>query len=394
MTTALEVPAIDIQTENADELRVLVMAPFGRDASLIVDLLERGDHVARVCDSIDDLISCIRENAGAAILAEESLTAADVAKLTALLRQQATWSDFPLILLTLPGEVTRHSQARRLLRQPLENLLLLERPVRPETLLSTVQNALRSRRRQYQIRDQMEQYRQAAEALRRAEKLAIAGRLAASIAHEINNPLESITNLLYLMRNTHQTDAGKRYLETAEQELARVSAIATQTLKFYRDTGKPSLVDLSESIDSVLVLYAARLAALQIRVVREINSIPPLLAKSGELRQLFANLIGNAIDAMREGGKLRIRARAINNGNQQKYLRVSIADTGSGIPSDLRTKVFEPFISTKGDTGTGLGLWVSKEIVGKHHGAIRLRSCTDPENHGTVFAVSLPINNE
>jgi signal transduction histidine kinase len=331
------------------------------------------------------------ENAGAAILAEEALTADNVGKLSACLQQQSTWSDFPLVLLTISGEVTRFSQHRRLLRSPLENIQLLDRPVRPETMLSTVANALRARKRQYQIRDQMEQYDLAAEALRKAEKLAVAGRLAASIAHEINNPLESVTNLVYLLRSTPLNDEGKRYVQLAEQELARVSAMATQTLKFYRDTNKPGLVDVRELLESVLALYGPRLSAAEIRVVREFDTSRGVVAKAGELRQLFANLIGNAIDAMRAGGTLRLRVRQAATHPFAHHVRVSVADTGTGIPRDLRSKVFEPFISTKGDTGTGLGLWVSKEIIENHGGAIRLRSSTSPHRHGTTFSVYLPV---
>jgi signal transduction histidine kinase len=367
------------------------MSPFGRDAELIVDLLKRGGFVAVVCLSVEDLISSMLENAGAAILAEEALTADNVGKLSACLQQQSTWSDFPLVVLTTSGEVTRFSQHRRLLRSPLENVQLLERPVRPETMLSTVKNALRARRRQYQIRDQMEQYDLAAEALRKAEKLAVAGRLAASIAHEINNPLESVMNLVYLLRSTPLSDEGKRYVELAEQELARVTAMATQTLKFYRDTNNATLVDVRELLESVLALYGPRLSAAEIRVVREFDTSRGVVAKAGELRQLFANLVGNAIDAMRAGGTLRLRVRQAATHPFAHHVRVSVADTGTGIPHELRSKVFEPFISTKGDTGTGLGLWVSKEIIENHGGAIRLRSSTAPHRHGTTFSVYLPL---
>ena len=379
------------ETETIDELRVLVMAPFGRDAQLIVDLLKRGGFAAFVCPSVENLISSMLENAGAAIVAEEALTADNVVKLSACLQQQSTWSDFPLVVLTTSGEVTPFSQHRRLLRSPLQNIQLLERPVRPETMLSTVANALRARRRQYQIRDQMEQYDLAAEALRKAEKLAVAGRLAASIAHEINNPLESVTNLVYLLRSTPLNDEGKRYVELAEQELARVSAMATQTLKFYRDTNNATLVDVRELLESVLALYGPRLSAADIRVMREFDTSRGVVARAGELRQLFANLVGNAIDAMRTGGTLRLRVRQAATDPFPHHVRVSVADTGTGIPHELRSKVFEPFISTKGDTGTGLGLWVSKEIIENHGGAIRLRSTTSPHRHGTTFSVYLPV---
>jgi len=237
----------------------------------------------------------------------------------------------------------------------------------------------------------MEQYELAAEALRKAEKLAVAGRLAASIAHEINNPLESVTNLVYLLRSTPLNDEGKRYVQLAEQELARVSAMATQTLKFYRDTNKAVLVDVRELLESVLALYGPRLTAADIRVMREFDTSRGVVAKAGELRQLFANLVGNAIDAMRAGGTLRLRVRQAATHPFPHHVRVSVADTGTGIPYELRSKVFEPFISTKGDTGTGLGLWVSKEIIENHGGAIRLRSSTNPHRHGTTFSVYLPV---
>ncbi len=366
------------------------MAPHGRAAQLIVDQLHKGGFAAFACPSVVDLISSMRENAGVAILAEEALTDENVLPLSECLEQQSTWSDFPLILLTREGDVTCISRNHRLLRGPLENALLLERPVRPETLLSMIANALRGRKRQYQIRDQMEQFGLAADALRKAEKLAVAGRLAASIAHEINNPLEAVTNLLYLLRSTPQSEEGKNYLQLAEQELSRVSAIAMQTLKFYRETAKPASVDVPELLESVLALYGPRLSASDIRVILEFDTSRTVMAKAGELRQLFANLVGNAIDAMRNGGTLRLRVRHLEREPFRQYVRVSVADTGTGIPDELRGKVFEPFISTKGDTGTGLGLWVSKEIIENHGGTIRVKSSTAAQGHGTTFSVYLP----
>ena len=162
------------------------------------------------------------------ILADEVLTLANIAKWTAQIADQPSWSDFPLIVLTNAGKVDRESQRKLLLLQPLGNLVLLERPIRPETLVSTVQAALRSRRRQYQIRDYLAERHKAEDALRKSEKLAVSGRLAASIAHEINNPLESVVNLLYLISTCSFLEESKRYTEMAMSELARVSEIVTQ----------------------------------------------------------------------------------------------------------------------------------------------------------------------
>ena len=194
--------------------------------------------------------------------------------------------------------------------RPLGNLFLLERPIRPETLLSTLEIALRGRQRQYQIRDQIDQYARAQEALLRSEKLAVTGRLAASIAHEINNPLEAITNLLFLMHGDLTEQQREIFLEDAEQELARVTQITKQTLRFYREPAQPLATDIAPVLDSVIKLNASRMATMGITVEREVLSEPEevrVLSTPGELRQVLANLIGNAIDAMRRGGRLRIR---------------------------------------------------------------------------------------
>lgn len=373
------------------DLRVLVVAPTGRDAHLISNLLRRSSIDSASMPTVEEA-SVEIPHVGAMILAEEALDSAGIGNLTRVLENQPPWSDFPLILLTVFGEVTIQSQQRRALREPLGNVLLLERPVRPETLIGAVQSALRARQRQYQIRDQLLQYRQAEEALRKSEKLAVAGRLAASIAHEINNPLEAVTNVIYLMKLTATDRAMADYLRLAEQELARVTEITKQTLKFYREPSHLGQADVAEVFESVLQLYAGKIAARNVRVYKELDRIQPITAGAGELRQLLANLIGNALDAMRNGGRLRLRARHSRDrlNGQRPGVRIAIADTGTGIPAELRAKVFEPFVSTKGDTGTGLGLWVTSEIVKKHGGRIRLRSCVHPRRSGTTFSVFLP----
>jgi signal transduction histidine kinase len=377
---------------RVNDLRVLVVAPVGRDAKLICNLLARAGVVGEICDHVDQACAGVAEGAGAAILAEEALTPAVVASFAQLINEQPSWSDFPLIVLTVSGEVSERSERRRALREPLGNVLLLERPIRPETLISTVQGVLRARRRQYQIRDQIQQFKLAEEALRKSEKLAIAGRLAASIAHEINNPLEAVTNLHYLMNTAETVEQMKSYLKMAEQELARVSEIVVQTLKFYRQPSKPDQIGLTDVLDSVVKLYHPRLTYANITVQKDFEEVEPIVALAGELRQVFANLVANSLDAMRAGGKLIIRVKRArdlrNEGQQSLGVRVSIADTGGGVPPEVRARLFEPFVSTKGITGTGLGLWVSSEIVRKHGGNIRVKSRT---NSGTVFSVFLPM---
>jgi len=235
----------------------------------------------------------------------------------------------------------------------------------------------------------------AEQALRRSDKLAAMGRLAASVAHEINNPLTSVTNALYLARiDPTLNESTRGFLELADQELARVAQVATQTLRFYKQSTAPAVVDVSQIVEQVVQVFAARLKSLPVEVIRQYSGDCSLYCFGDELRQVFANLISNAQDAMPEGGRLRLRVRpeASARTGGGCGIRVVVADTGSGIPEDVRLQIFEPFVSTKADTGTGLGLWVSDGIVRKHGGKIRVRSHCGANQHGTVFSIFLPQN--
>jgi signal transduction histidine kinase len=329
------------------------------------------------------------QGAAAIIIAEEALDEAEIQRFSELIAHQPPWSDFPLILLTLSGAVTADSQRRRLLRAPLVRALELERPIRPETLISTVQVAIRTRLRQYELRDQMVRQQMVQDALLQSEKLAVVGRLAATIAHEINNPLEAATNLVYLARTTPDDAKRREYLLMAESELARVAAIATETLKFYRQPNKATQVQIGPIFDSLFTLYHQKLRSAQIKVCTDFKTDRPILAFGGELRQVFSNLLTNAIDASR-GATLTIRTKPAVSRAGISGLRVVFADSGSGVPDRLRDKIFEPFITTKGSSGTGLGLWVTAQIVQKHGGTIRVKSSTHPQRHGTVFSIFLP----
>ena len=233
------------------------------------------------------------------------------------------------------------------------------------------------------------------EALRKAEKLAVTGRLAASIAHEINNPLEAITNLLFLLRNYCELrDPALNYVTMAEYEVRRIAEITQQTLRFYRQTTLPSRVKMPELLDSVLSLYQGRLNALDMKIEREYDSELDLFCFAGEIRQVFANLVGNSIDASANGGRLLVRARRSRTWKDplQIGVRFTAADTGAGMEPEVLKRAFEAFFTTKEVTGTGLGLWVSLEIVTKHHGLIHLRSRTAAQgkSSGTVFQFFIP----
>jgi PAS domain S-box-containing protein len=231
----------------------------------------------------------------------------------------------------------------------------------------------------------------AEEALRKSEKLATAGRLAATIAHEINNPLEAIGNLLYLARrNKSKAD---EYLTMAERELARVAGIAQQTLGLVRDPASVAPVGVGAILDEVLALHARKLRAKEIEVRTRYDRTDQINGFSGELRQVFSNLIGNAIEALPQRGSLRVRVQEWQEptNTHRPGVRVTIADNGSGITPESMTHLFEPFFTTKKDTGTGLGLWLSYSIVQKHGGWIRVRSRADQGRSGTIFSIFLPV---
>jgi PAS domain S-box-containing protein len=235
------------------------------------------------------------------------------------------------------------------------------------------------------------------EALRKTEKLAATGRLAASIAHEINNPLEAITNLLFLLHNfCDLQDPALNYVVLAEHESKRISEITQQTLRFYRQSTLPTRANMGELLGSVLTLYRGRLNTLNIRVERDFDEQMDLFCFSGELRQVFANLVGNAIDATAGGGRLLVRARRSRNWKQSERegVRFVVADTGTGMEPMVRERIFEAFFTTKEVTGTGLGLWVSHEIILKHQGLVHVRSRTalGGRNSGTVFELFIPDN--
>lgn len=225
-------------------------------------------------------------------------------------------------------------------------------------------------------------------ALRRSEKLAVTGRLMATLAHEINNPMESLGSLLYLLKLQpelgHRT---KELVELVEQELARLSAITRQTLAPHRETKLPVIIKLSKLLDDVLAVFNRRMDSARIAVRREYRTDGEVRICPGEFRQVFTNLVANAIDAMGGEGELGLSIERL----PQAEIRVQVSDSGCGIPPENLGAIFEPFFTTKGEEGTGIGLWVVKGIVENAGGRIEVASPA-AGLRGTCFSVFLPAN--
>jgi signal transduction histidine kinase len=224
-------------------------------------------------------------------------------------------------------------------------------------------------------------------ALVQSEKLAVTGRLAVSIAHEIRNPLDSVSNLLHIIGDEPSAEKRIEYVALAKVELMRVHDIASNTLRLYRNPSGVLTVDLAAVIDSVLVLFRGRISPQQVRVQTELPTCVGVKAPEAELRQVLINLIGNALDAMPKGGRLILRARVLTGKAGNKCVRLTIADTGVGMPPGVVSRVFEAFYTTKNGSGTGIGLWLSQEIVKKCGSKMHVKSIL---GRGTVFSMYLP----
>ncbi|HLH08752.1 MAG TPA: ATP-binding protein, partial [Terriglobales bacterium] len=229
------------------------------------------------------------------------------------------------------------------------------------------------------------------EALRKTERLAAMGRVAGIIAHEINNPLEAITNTFYLLRDHPSLNEEARYYaRLGEQELQRVTHIARQTLSFYRESQRAIPVSISEVLDDVLELQTRQIQTSGVELEKDYRAIGVVQGFPVELKQVFLNLIGNAIQAMPSGGRLRVSIAETNGTGNGRRVRISITDTGNGIRPEDAKRLFEPFFTTKDTKGTGLGLWISKGIVQKYEGSIRFRSIGNNGKCVTSFCVTLP----
>lgn len=226
-------------------------------------------------------------------------------------------------------------------------------------------------------------------ALRTAERLSATGKLANAIAHEINNPLEALTNLIFLARTTQSLDMTQPLLESAAKELDRIARITKQALSFHRDTERPIAIDMEELLTDVAALLQRSSAAHKVRIDVQAKSVEKIYGFPGQLAQVFSNLMRNAIEVSVPGSEVTVRLGSAVRGGRRGN-RVLIHDRGAGIPLEIRSNIFDPFFTTKELRGSGLGLWVSKSLVAKHQGTIRFRSCRQEGRSGTTFEVFLP----
>ncbi len=264
---------------------------------------------------------------------------------------------------------------------------------RPRTMSREQRAALDSLARQVtslmNLHLRLQDYEKTAAALMRSEKLAAVGRLASSMAHEINNPLEAVTNLLFLSRGNTLEPHTQEWLDQAEIELRRVSAIANQSLRFHKQSSKPQAITCQNLISTTLDLYEGRLKNSGIAVEKRKRANEPVECFAGDIRQVLSHILTNSIDAMPAGGRLLVRSRHAAQWNSGRQgLVITIADAGTGMSRAVQSQMFEAFYTTKGIGGSGLGLWISADIMARHGGSIAIRSKVD---RGTVVSLFLPL---
>jgi len=376
-----------VTTSAPNVPRFLVVAPLGRDGELISGFLNKSGYSAERASHLGNAEEVDPSLLLGVVLTDEALLRGGFDAFKKVINAQPAWSDLPSILLTSGSTELGCAAIASRARAEVRSIILLDRPVRKEMLLSAVQLAYNSRQKQLQIRDAAARQFQSDEALRKSEHLAVAGRLAATMAHEVNNPLEALGNLLFLVENSSSLEEAHSIGHLAAKEFQRISEIVEHTLRFHRAPAKPALTDLSELAISALALFRGKLRERQIR--ERITAERAFgYCCEGEIRQALVNLIGNAVDAMRDGGNLRVHVSQVSI-NGVEHARLSIADTGGGIRKEIRPELFRQFFTTKGSSGTGLGLWLTRDIVQKNGGRLRYRSRTELPS-GTVFAMYLP----
>lgn len=373
---------------NRENLRrFVVIAPLGRDADLICALLNNSGYHAETAKTVADSGRVPSDQLLGLILTDEALLGGGVDALRYLLAEQPEWSDLPVLLLTSGPMEPRYAVVATQVRMEICSLILLDRPVRKELLLSAAQVACTSRMKQLEVRDAADRQFRSDEALRNTEKLAMAGRLAATMAHEVNNPLEALRNLLFLVEHSASIEEAHSFGQMAAQELERICDIVQHTLRFHRAPAMPTFTDVSELATSALALFRGKIRERHIHECLEVEKCFAYCS-GGEVRQALVNLIGNALDAMPDGGTLRVRVSTVTV-DGARCARLSVADTGSGISPEIRPNLFTQFFTTKGSRGTGLGLWLTRDIVQRNSGRMRYHSrVTAPS--GTVFTLYLP----
>ncbi len=304
-----------------------------------------------------------------------------------------------LFALTHPEDRARHSSLlEQLLASQIPGFVIEKRYLRPDgssvwvrNSVSMVRDDQRNSCHLISICEDLSQHKRAEQALEKQEQMAAIGRLTSSIIHEINNPLEAVLNLIFLAQRAADLESAKPFLKDAEEELGRASEITTQGLQFHRQSSYPIRANVIHIVQSVLALFKEKFRTARVGVELQTQDAPELLCFPGELRQVVLNLIGNALESMENGGRITIRARPGTDWRTgDRGVRITIADTGSGMSLETRNHMYEAFYTTKGSAGSGLGLWVTARIVRKHRGHMRVRSKRAAQSGGTVFTLVFP----
>jgi signal transduction histidine kinase len=364
---------------NADEKINLLIVGQQADnlASYEVILRPLGENVVMAASAAEAL-QCLLQTDVAVVLLDVDSSDTGALNTADVILQHSDLQKTPMIFV-LDAPLTDLDQYREYRRGAVD---FISPPVVPELLLNKVAVFADLHRKARQLED----------ALRQSERLAAMGQVAGVIAHEINNPLEAIANALFLVRSEPSLEGeAQHFARLAEEEVARIQHITQQTLSFYRESRSPISVSIRAVLDDVLDFQARRLQISQIAVERRYRNDTVIMGFPAELKQVFLNIIGNAIQAMPRGGRLRISTRESDDySSPRRGLRVSVCDTGSGIQPEDAQRLFEPFFTTKSNHGTGLGLWVSKGIIEKYQGTIRFRSIHLYKQHVTCFSVFIP----
>jgi PAS domain S-box-containing protein len=304
-----------------------------------------------------------------------------------------------LFELTHPEDQARHQDLmHKLLHEEIASFVIEKRYVRPDGTAVWVRNSVTlvdgeqaNTPNVVCICEDIDQRKNAERMLEQQEQMAAIGRLTSSIVHEINNPLEAVLNLLFLARHSADLGSAQRFLQDAEEELSRVSEITTHALQFHRQTSCAAAADVVEIMHSVLALFKGKFKTAGVNLLLKTDEKPELVCFAGEVRQVFVNLIANAVESMHEGGRLTIRVRPGTDWRTGTGgVRITIADTGHGMSAETLSNMYRAFFTTKGSAGSGLGLWVTANIVRKHQGSIHVRSNRLEHRSGTVFTLIFP----
>lgn len=306
-----------------------------------------------------------------------------------------------LFELTHPEDRSRHHDLlRKLLHEEIGSFVIEKRYVRPDGTPVWVRNSVSLIDGEQAgapnvvcISEDIDQHKNAERMLEQQEQMAAIGRLTSSIVHEINNPLEAVLNLLFLARHSADLGSAQHFLRDAEVELGRVSEITMQALQFHRQSSSAAPVDVVEILQSVLALFKGKFKMAGVNLLLKTTDNPELVCFAGEVRQVFVNLIANAVESMTEGGRLMVKVRPGTDWRTGKHgVRITIADTGHGMSAETLRHMYQAFFTTKGFSGSGLGLWVTANIVAKHQGRIHVRSSRLAGSRGTVFTLIFPYS--